>query len=136
MLNCKETMINKIKLIKILFSLETSMQFYRKILILGETLYFSHTKSWLHLAPKNRKAETWYSIKCDVGANKNADEAFSMQRLPSHSSSYNIFVLLFVDSRWNQLFNLWERGGMRQTPLKKVVLNWIALRFLKEREFL
>jgi hypothetical protein len=31
---------NKIKLVKILFSLETSMQFSRKILTSGETPYF------------------------------------------------------------------------------------------------
>ena len=41
----------------------------------------------------DKRTKILYELECDVGANKNADEAFSMQRLPSHSISYNIFVL-------------------------------------------
>ena len=38
-----------------------------------------------HLEPASRKAEILYQIECDVGANKNAEQAFSMKRLSSHS---------------------------------------------------
>ena len=38
-----------------------------------------------HLEPASRKAEILYQIECDVGANKNAGQAFSMKRLSSHS---------------------------------------------------
>ena len=43
-----------------------------------------------HLEPKNRKAEIIYRIQCDVGANKNAGQAFSMPRLSSHFILYQI----------------------------------------------
>ena len=39
-----------------------------------------------HLEPASRKAEILYQLECDVGANKNAGEAFSMKRLSSHSN--------------------------------------------------
>ena len=68
-----------------------------------------------------RRTKILYEIECeDSRGIENASPAFLFAPT-SHSISYKIFVLLFVDSRWNQLFNLWERGG-RQTPLKKVVL--------------
>ena len=35
-------------------------------------------------SPKNRKAEIYYKRKCDVGASKNAGQAFSAPRLSSH----------------------------------------------------
>ena len=35
-------------------------------------------------SPKNRKAEIYYKRKCDVGASKNAGQAFSTKRLSSH----------------------------------------------------
>ena len=46
---------NKIKLIKILFSLETSMHFSRKILISGKTPYFSYTKILTSFVAKEQK---------------------------------------------------------------------------------
>ena len=36
------------------------------------------------IRPKNRKAEIYYKRKCDVGASKNAGQAFSTKRLSSH----------------------------------------------------
>ena len=35
-------------------------------------------------SPKSRKAEIYYKRKCDVGASKNAGQAFSTKRLSSH----------------------------------------------------
>ena len=35
-------------------------------------------------SPKNRKAEIYYKRKCDVGASKNAGQAFSAPRLSSY----------------------------------------------------
>ena len=68
-----------------------------------------------------RRTKILYEIEFeDSRGIENASPAFLFAPT-SHSISYKIFVLLFVDSRWNQLFNLWERGGMRQTPLKKCV---------------
>ena len=49
--------------------------------------------NWFYLESTNRRTKILYEIECDVRANKNADQAFSMQRLSSHSISYNIFVL-------------------------------------------
>ena len=49
--------------------------------------------NWFRLESTNRRTKILYEIECDVGANKNAGEAFSMPRLPSHSISYKIFVL-------------------------------------------
>ena len=49
----------------------------------------------LELAPRNRKPETLYRIKCDVGANKNAGQAFSMPRLSSHFILYKVFGFRF-----------------------------------------
>ena len=37
-----------------------------------------------HLDPKNRKLKIWDRRKCDVGASKNAKQAFSTPRLSSH----------------------------------------------------
>ena len=37
-----------------------------------------------HLEPKNRKLKIWDRRKCDVGASKNAKQAFSTPRLSSH----------------------------------------------------
>ena len=62
-----------------------------------ETPYFFHTKSWFHLAPKNRKAEIWYRIKCDVGASKNANQAFSTPRLSSQFILYQISAFRFFN---------------------------------------
>ena len=55
----------------------------------GNSLFF-HTKSWFHPAPKNRNPETLYKIKCDVGASKNAGQAFSTPRLSSHFILYKV----------------------------------------------
>ena len=61
-----------------------------------------------------RRTKILYELECEGSrCIENASSAFLFAPT-SHSSSYNIFVLLFVDSRWNQLFNLWEREG-RQT---------------------
>jgi len=38
----------------------------------------------IHKKQKNRKAEIYYKRKCDVGASKNAGQAFSTKRLSSH----------------------------------------------------
>ena len=52
--------------------------------------------------------------------------------------SYKIFVLLFVDSRWNQLFNLWERGGDRRKVTKcntyknSLSFTMVSLQFSKK----
>ena len=45
-------------------------------------------------SPKNRKAEIYYKRKCDVGASKNAGQAFSAPRLSSHFILY--LFLVFV----------------------------------------
>ena len=37
-----------------------------------------------HLEPKNRKLKIWDRRKCDIGASKNAKQAFSTPRLSSH----------------------------------------------------
>ena len=57
---------------------------------LWKPLLFFNTKYWFHLASKNRNPETVYRIKCDVGANKNAGQAFSMPRLSSHFILYKV----------------------------------------------
>ena len=48
------------------------------------------------ICPKNRKAEIYYKRKCDVGASKNAGQAFSAPRLSSHFSLYNISGFRFL----------------------------------------
>ena len=45
-----------------------------------------------HLEPNSRKAKIWYRRKCDVGASKNAGQAFSTKRLSSHFLIYQIFA--------------------------------------------
>ena len=47
------------------------------------------------LEPKNGKPEIWYKRKCDVGASKNAGQAFSTPRLSSHFLLYQIFGFRF-----------------------------------------
>jgi len=49
-------------------------------------IFFSNLHDFKHLfnSPKNRKAEIYYKRKCDVGASKNAGQAFSTKRLSSH----------------------------------------------------
>ena len=42
------------------------------------------------LEPNSRKAEILYIIQCDVGASKNAGQAFSTKRLSSHCIIYKI----------------------------------------------
>ncbi|MBS6774861.1 MAG: hypothetical protein KH239_07070, partial [Eubacterium sp.] len=42
------------------------------------------------LDPNSRKAEISYIIQCDVGASKNAEQAFSTPRLSSHCIIYEI----------------------------------------------
>ena len=55
--------------------------------------------------PINRNPETLYRIKCDVGASKNAGQAFSTPRLSSHFILYNVSGFrLFSPS--NQYFSL------------------------------
>ena len=46
--------------------------------------------NWFYLESTNRRTKILYEIECDVRANKNADQAFSMQRLSSHSILYKI----------------------------------------------
>ena len=47
------------------------------------------------LEPKSRKAEILYIIPCDVGASKNAGQAFSTKRLSSHGIIYKISAFRF-----------------------------------------
>ena len=42
------------------------------------------------LEPNSRKAEISYIIQCDVGASKNAEQAFSTPRLSSHFLLFQI----------------------------------------------
>ena len=44
------------------------------------------------LEPKSRKAKIGYKRKSDVGASKNAGQAFSTKRLSSHFLLYPIFT--------------------------------------------
>ena len=54
--------------------------------LLGSPLiHIQNLNTNFHLEPASRKAEILYQIECDVGANKNAEQAFSMKRLSSHS---------------------------------------------------
>ena len=66
---------------------------------------FFCTKSWFHLEPKNRKPETLYRIKCDVGASKNASQAFSTKRLSSHFLFYQISAFRFFSPSNKLVFN-------------------------------
>ena len=51
------------------------------------------------LEPNSRKAEISYIIQCDVGASKNAGQAFSTPRLSSHCIIYEISAFrLFTHS--------------------------------------
>ena len=68
---------------------------------------FFYTKSWFHLEPKDRKPETLYRIKYDVGASKNASQAFSTPRLSSHFSLYNISGFRF----FNLSIRIFENTG-------------------------
>ena len=73
-----------------------------------------------------RRTKILYELECEGSrCIENASSAFLFAPT-SHSSSYNIFVLLFVDSRWNQLFNLWERGGDRHfiLPQKTKIIDF------------
>ena len=47
------------------------------------------------LEPNSRKAEISYILQCDVGASKNAGQAFSMPRLSSHCIIYEISAFRF-----------------------------------------
>ena len=58
---------------------------------------FFYTKSWFHLEPKDRKPETLYRIKYDVGASKNASQAFSTPRLSSHFILYKVSGFRFFN---------------------------------------
>ena len=49
-------------------------------------------------SPKNRKAEIYYKRKCDVGASKNAEQAFSTKRLSSHYIIYEISAFRLFSS--------------------------------------
>ena len=44
------------------------------------------------LEPNSSQAEISYTIQCDVGASKNAEQAFSTKRLSSHCIVYEIFA--------------------------------------------
>ena len=72
-------------------------------------LFFLRWKSWFHLVPKNRKAEIIYRIQCDVGASKNAGQAFSTPRLSSHCilyiiSAFCLFSFLNQDESSKAIF--------------------------------
>ena len=59
----------------------------------------------VHLEPKSRKAEIWYRRKCDVGASKNAGQAFSTPRLSSHFLLYQISAFCFFSPSNKLVFN-------------------------------
>ena len=68
-----------------------------------------------HLEPKNRKLKIWDRRKCDVGASKNAKQAFSTPRLSSHFllsqiSSFRFFSPSnsYLFSRYHDLYCLWN----------------------------
>ena len=56
-------------------------------------------------SPKNRKAEIYYKRKCDVGASKNAGQAFSTKRLSSYYLLYKIFAFRFFSPSNKLVFN-------------------------------
>ena len=60
-----------------------------------------HTNMSFLIRPKNRKAEIYYKRKCDVGASKNAGQAFSTPRLSSHCIIYEISAFLLFGSEGN-----------------------------------
>ena len=64
-----------------------------------------------HLKPKNRKAKIWYRRKCDVGASKNAGQAFSTKRLSSHCIIYEISAFLLFGSRRKLVICVGKRRG-------------------------
>ena len=58
--------------------------FLRTIFKSSNPCVIKHTNMSFLICPKNRKAEIYYKRKCDVGASKNAGQAFSAPRLSSH----------------------------------------------------
>ena len=77
-------------------------------------LFFPH-KILISSGPINRNPKTLYRIKCDVGASKNAGQAFSTPRLSSHCIIYEISAFLLFGSRRKLVFKSWmgERGLSR-----------------------
>ena len=69
---------------------------HREIFIPMKTIDFwtipssSNPNTNFLLEPNSRKAEISYIIQCDVGASKNAEQAFSTKRLSSHCIIYEI----------------------------------------------
>ena len=53
----------------------------------------------------SRKAEILYIIQCDVGASKNAGQAFSTKRLSSHFLFYQISAFRFFSPSNKLVFN-------------------------------
>ena len=78
--------------------LQKSMDFVRRIFslvnshnLLGNFLIpIQALNTNFLLEPKSRKAKIGYKRKCDVGASKNAGQAFSTKRLSSHFLLYLI----------------------------------------------
>ena len=70
--------------------------------------------------PINRNPETLYRIKCDVGASKNAGQAFSTPRLSSHFILYKVSGFLFFGAGWNQDF-VWKN---KEFPQKSEAFIW------------
>ena len=58
------------------------------------------------LEPNSRKAEILYIIQCDVGASKNAEQAFSTKRLSSHCIIYKISAFRLFSSTNQYLFKI------------------------------
>ena len=58
-----------------------------------------------HLEPKDRKAKILYRRKYDVGASKNAEQAFSTKRLSSHFLLCQIFGFRFFSPSNKLVFN-------------------------------
>ena len=92
------------------FFLENLVQFSKKIPLFWRVSFqIKTTDFWtipsssnrntnFLLEPNSRKAEISYIIQCDVGASKNAGQAFSTKRLSSHCIIYEISAFRFFSS--------------------------------------
>ena len=61
-----------------------SLDFLKNYIQVEQSMRYKAYEYDVFNSPKNRKAEIYYKRKCDVGASKNADQAFSAPRLSSH----------------------------------------------------
>ena len=61
--------------------------------------------------PINRNLGTLYRIKCDVGASKNAGQAFSTPRLSSHFILYKVSAFRFFSPSNQDCYLVLYIGG-------------------------